>query len=247
MRPVSALELLRVWERGAFQSPVQRALSLLAAAWPDLAPETLADMRIGLRDSMLLTFRERLFGPLVECVSLCPECGERLDLTFSIDDVRTQAEGEIPETVAVDVDGCRVQARLPNSTDLLCLSVDAGLAENQALVLARCVESVSRGDEELSLDDLSESAFQALGAAMARADPQADAQLDVVCPGCGHRWVELFDIATFLWHEIETWAGRMIRDVHLVASTYGWTETDILAMSPRRRQAYLDLILERSS
>jgi len=33
-------------------------------------------------------------------------------------------------------------------------------------------------------------------------------------------------------------------DIHLVARTYHWTESEILALSIPRRQAYLDLILE---
>ena len=35
---------------------------------------------------------------------------------------------------------------------------------------------------------------------------------------------------------------RFLRDVHTLASTYGWREADILALSPWRRQYYLALI-----
>jgi hypothetical protein len=50
------------------------------------------------------------------------------------------------------------------------------------------------------------------------------------------------DIASYLWSEIHAWAGRMLRDVHALAAAYGWREADILAMSPWRRQAYLEMI-----
>ena len=39
-------------------------------------------------------------------------------------------------------------------------------------------------------------------------------------------------------------AGRALRllgHVHALARAYGWREADILAMSPARRQVYLDL------
>jgi hypothetical protein len=45
-----------------------------------------------------------------------------------------------------------------------------------------------------------------------------------------------------LWREIESMAGRLLRDVHALASAYGWHEKDILALSPVRRQFYLTLI-----
>ena len=38
------------------------------------------------------------------------------------------------------------------------------------------------------------------------------------------------------------WAGRMLLDIHALARAYGWSESDILALPPRRRQAYLELV-----
>lgn len=36
----------------------------------------------------------------------------------------------------------------------------------------------------------------------------------------------------------------LLLDVHLVAKAYNWPQSEILALSVPRRQAYLDLILE---
>ena len=76
---------------------------------------------------------------------------------------------------------------------------------------------------------------------MAQADPQADLQLAFRCPDCGHEWQPLFDIARFLWQELHAWALHMLREVDTLAASYHWAEADILALSPRRRQAYLEL------
>ena len=46
---------------------------------------------------------------------------------------------------------------------------------------------------------------------------------------------------SFLWTEIEAWAWRMLSDVHTLARAYGWGERDILALSPTRRQFYLEM------
>ena len=61
------------------------------------------------------------------------------------------------------------------------------------------------------------------------------------CPGCGHDWQPVFDIARFLWQELHAWALHMLREVDTLAASYHWAEADILALSPRRRQAYLEL------
>jgi hypothetical protein len=76
---------------------------------------------------------------------------------------------------------------------------------------------------------------------MERADPQSNLQFSLTCPACGHCWEAAFDIVSFLWSEIHSWAQRTLRMVHLLARSYGWQEADILAMSPTRRQIYLEM------
>ncbi len=60
MRNLSAAELLTAWERALGQSPVQQALVLLAAAYPEHSPEQLAQFSVGQRDACLLTLREHV-------------------------------------------------------------------------------------------------------------------------------------------------------------------------------------------
>ena len=36
-------------------------------------------------------------------------------------------------------------------------------------------------------------------------------------------------------------ASALMRDVHALATSYGWSEADVLDLSPRRRAVYLDL------
>ncbi len=78
---------------------------------------------------------------------------------------------------------------------------------------------------------------------MEEADPQGNVQLALDCPACGHRWLQAFDILTYLWREIDDWAQRTLREVHLLASAYGWSEQAILALSARRRHMYLEMVL----
>src|SRR4051812_32813650 len=100
IRPLSAAELLNAWEQGLWQSPTGRALTLLAAACPDTARDTLAHMSIGRRDGYLLTLREWIFGSQLISLADCYHCGEQLELSFNAADVRAVPEREPDQTLA---------------------------------------------------------------------------------------------------------------------------------------------------
>src|SRR5262249_46541500 len=72
----------------------------------------------------------------------------------------------------------------------------------------------------------------------------AEITLQVTCPGCGHTEAVDLDIARFLWTEVRHAAVRLLRDVHDLASAYSWQEAAILAMTPQRRRAYLEMVRE---
>ena len=60
-------------------------------------------------------------------------------------------------------------------------------------------------------------------------------------PRSDERDYENFDVAAFLWASVERWALLTLRDVHQLALAYGWGEGDVLALSPLRRQLYLEM------
>ena len=251
MRALSAPELLRIWEQGLAQSPVQRALLLLTGACQDTPWKTLAELSIGQRDSLLLTLREMTFGSQIQSLATCPACKDRLELTFGAADIRVIAPSPTSATLSLQVDDYDVQFRLPNSLDLVTCAESVSIPQEstvnqllspQKILLKRCLLAVSyRGDAQ-SIAQLPQEIVNAVITHMAYADPQAEVQFNLTCPVCGHQWRSVFDIVSFFWSEIHAWAMRLLRDVHVLASNYGWRETDIVAMHPYRRQLYLEMI-----
>jgi hypothetical protein len=79
---------------------------------------------------------------------------------------------------------------------------------------------------------------------MQSSDPQADLRFTLHCQVCSHEWEAGFDIAQFLWTEVDAWASRTLFDVHCLARAYGWREADILSLSPWRRQCYLEMLTQ---
>lgn len=232
MRPLSAQELLDAWERGLAEPPVRRALILLAAACPEIAPEDLARESVGRRDARLLTLREWTFGPRLVSLASCPLCAERLETAFDVAEIRVDSHEEGP--LKLTVSRGELTFRLPNSADLLALTTGS-LDGARRRLLDRCLL-------DAGADDLSEEDLLAVARRMAEADPQGDIELSLSCPACGHSWLAPFDIASYFWTEVDAWARVLLHEIHLLASAYGWREADILALSPWRRRSYLELI-----
>jgi hypothetical protein len=94
------------------------------------------------------------------------------------------------------------------------------------------------------LPDVPESAgeWDAIESALEALDPAADLSLALVCETCGHRWDADLDLGALLWNEIDACARGLLAQVHDLASRYGWSEPEILALSPARRAAYRALL-----
>ena len=245
MQGLSAAKLMSAWEVGLNQHPLQRAVTLLAAAEPDLPREELYKLSVGERDARLLTLREHTFGPQLNSLTTCPGCNERLELTLDVSDIRARAPSSADEpgrALSVCVADYEVHFRLPNSLDLLAIAGSEDTSQSRQLLFQRCVVTARHKEADCSADLLPPDVMDEIVVRMAQTDPQADVHLAFCCPRCSHEWQGVFDIVSFFWSEIAAWALRILKEVHTLARAYGWREADILAMSPWRRQCYLELL-----
>lgn len=243
MRPLTAAELLTVWERGLNQTPLERMLGLLAAACPESDGEAIAAWPIGRRDAGLMRLREWMFGPRLANTAQCPQCAQRVEWESRVSDF-LPTEDPAHETTAsfeISTAGYEVHFRLPTSKDMT-EALDAPGDDALQRLLTRCILSVRQGDRSCEATALPEIVLAALSEKMEALDPQADIHVVLTCPQCGHGWRAQFDIADYLWVEIQHWARQTLNAVHRLARAYGWSERDILALSPTRRQLYLGLM-----
>ncbi len=236
MRAPPIPELLDAWEHGLRQSPIHRVLTLLAAACPELTDEQLWQLSIGQRDAYLLELRKQLFGSQLTVVAPCTQCGEQLESSFEVDDIKQEAADS---AAAYAIHGCTVILRAPSSRDFIALTADDAAASE---LLKRCVIDIrDANNNAVNIEERSDSFHAAVAATLGTLDPQADIRLKLGCPACANSWNAVFDIADFLWKEMHAWAVRTLRDVHRLARNYGWSEAQALALSPTRRQMYLEL------
>jgi hypothetical protein len=238
MRPLSTPELLDVWERGLSARPFEQALALLSVASPESSPAALSRVTIGQRDTSLFRLREWAFGPELVVQAACPVCHELLDMVLPVADLCPLGNSaHIPE-VSVCVEDYELRCRLPDSEDLItCAALEVNL--RRQTLFTRCVIEASYQGEPIGAEQLPSPVVQAAIDRIAAAEPLADIRIDLTCPACEHRWSEPFDVVSFFWAEIDAWARRLFREVHTLASAYGWNESEVLALSPMRRQIYL--------
>jgi hypothetical protein len=230
VRTLSSTELVAVWERGQSLHPVDRGLLLLGAALPEVPYASLADWPVGRRTGALAEWLCVSCGPRLEGWTTCEQCGEKLEFDL---DARTLLAAE-PTDLDARVEIAGHAFRLPSSRDLALLAREEGSDDAVRRLLEAC---------RLDHDDmlaLTEDEIEELGERLALADPLAETRLKLSCPECAAEWEDTLDVTAFAWAEVESRARRLLLEVHLLASAYGWSEADVFAVSEPRRAFYLE-------
>jgi hypothetical protein len=231
--------IVRIWERGRPEHAVDRALTILAGLTGRSRRE-LAEISVERRDIMLWTWRSYLFGDSLAGYAACPSCGCAVDVSL------TAASLEEPEErFVVEVAGANQPVRMPTSLDLLAIAGCQNVEAARRMLIHRCLEDVladgtpaaRTGDDPGYDQDVAAAAEAELDR---RAEVSAGA-VELICPDCQHKWEVELDIAAFTWREIEILAGRLLREVDVLARRYGWSEQEILGLTPARRSYYLEL------
>lgn len=241
---LSGMDVVRIWEAGHWERPVNRALAILAVAFPDRSRDDNACLSLRERDALLLSVRRQLVGPRLESVADCPSCDAPLEFSLDSDDLDLGV-GDEPDDRVLDLttDGVTLLYRLPNTADLAAIASASDVASARATLIERCVVSASRGSADIPPGELDDQVLGALEQALDARDAASEIRIDLTCPECGYHWAVMLDIAAYFWTELSAHARRLLREVDTLARAYGWREADILTMSAARRQLYLDMVL----
>lgn len=202
----------------------------------------IAGLSIGKRDSSLLTLRELTFGRVLLGLVSCPECSERLELDFEVDDLRSRSGSRSESEISISHSGYDLKISPVNTYDLQSIVRLKDVSRARDELRRRCILKIQYQGKDIAFEQLPETVIEAVEERLEELDPQADVRLALSCPSCSHRWEAPFDIVSFFWSEIDSWARHILRDVHVLAEKYGWSESDILSLSPTRRRIYLEMI-----
>jgi len=245
---VTEQQTVMVWEQGATQHEIDRALTMLMIADPSVTRAEYAEWSIGQRNLQLLKLRENTFGVAMPCIIQCSQCAEPLQFMVNVNDIyesaRIMDDITLTESAChqLDVDNVNLSFRLINSLDLAQIAQMTDPTDARQLLIQRCVLQAKANGEEIGVKDLPERVITTLCERLDTLDPLASVCLNHRCSACNTPGVVTFDIVVYLWDEMVSSAKTWLKGVHFLASTYGWSESDILSLSAPRRQYYLERI-----
>ncbi|WP_313915811.1 hypothetical protein [Tahibacter sp.] len=140
-------------------------------------------------------------------------------------------------TIAVQLGPQRhARLRLPCGDDLRRWHA-AQPATRAEAVRAMCESLLLEGE----LDDGDETA---VGAAIAARDPLVDFTVACACPVCETPAEVAIDLEGLALRRLGRVQRELLREIHVLASNYGWREAEVLALPAARRAQYLALIEE---
>ncbi|WP_030601824.1 T4 family baseplate hub assembly chaperone [Streptomyces achromogenes] len=238
MADTGTAALLATWEAGLAEAPAGRALLLHGTARPDLDTTALPAVPLGEREGDLLALRRALFGERMQVRLDCRACGADMEFELDAGEFTRSLDRPARQVVRLTEDGWDITFRLPAAADLTAV---ARATDPRTALLGRCLVSAVHDGAPRTADSLPPPVQRRIAEAVEAADPGADITLNVGCPECGTTTRAELDIASYLWTELDAWARDTLLDVHLLATAYGWSEPEILALSPLRRRYYLEL------
>lgn len=229
-------------ERGRPHAVSQALAAALALLGGEPATRERVDaLSVPDRRFLMIELARRLGQSFAWLMHACEACGERFDFSLDLGELPVMPASErYPSVVVTTARGCAL-LRVPTGADQIRVAAaddDAAAARLlAALCLAPC-DDATCGDliAELSSDDLA-----AIDAAVEELAPKLPWAVEAPCPAC-HK-VNVIPINAAAW--LVRMADGPTLDVHDIASAYGWSERDILALTRTQRLKYLALIRGR--
>ncbi len=223
-----------------------------------LSEEVARQLLVADRQYLLLRLRQLTFGDRIEMTIVCPqeECGEKIDVNFSVDDVpvrESEDKGPIytmelsPAAAVVAEDGSQlreVRFRLPTGSDQEILSPQ--LPDDEAGAVAALLRRTicAIGPREGSGEELSPLAQAEIERRMEAVAPAVELEMAAHCPQCERPFAVPFDLQDYVLGELRTSRELLYREVHYLAYHYHWSEREILEMPREKRRHYIGVLAD---
>lgn len=230
--------LLTLWERALAQPLAARGDALLQSAANDAAPAR----TLGERNARLANLHARLFGRELDLLSHCPACGTVAQFSGDCDVLAGEGRGDaITISHHLAADGYSIEFRLPDGVDVLAASAHDAEDAFARHLLERCVLTCTCDGLPCAPRDLPLAVLDTLSQRMEALDPAASVSFALACPQCTTHWDARLDLGQLVWQKLQAAAERLLLDIDTLARTYGWTESEVIGLSPTRRAAYIQM------
>jgi hypothetical protein len=219
------------------ENPGELATAVLNAytVWPEGGgndPEQLNNFSLGDRIAALTALAGTVSDDALTASIACASCGEQLEVMLPAADLIEWhlRSAKPPRARCADRE---IDLRLPTARDLERWS---GHAEHGSIARELAL------DTETLPDPFPPDWVEAVEQALAAADPLTDFHVVATCPECAHERRYEVDLQQLALKRLQAAQRGLLRTVHRLASTYHWTEREIMALPASRRVAYLAMI-----
>lgn len=171
-------------------------------------------LTVGDGDRLFASLYAAIFGDLVELRQSCSACPQSFELAIPLDHLSGAWAPQPLETI------------LPGGTRLRAVTLNdlIDIADGADGDLVRRTIAVRGKDDDAALD----AAFETL-------NPASTDTIETNCAHCGARQLIAFDLPRFFLKCAERERGVLLREIHLLARTYGWGLGDILSLTRTQR------------
>ena len=165
-----------------------------------------------------------------------PACGESFEFELPLRSLPAGQPGAGPLHVRL-ADNRELTLRRPTGDDLRRWHDAAATSRTEALSVM--LESLVIAGQARPEDEA------ALSASIEALDPLIDFAVACCCPACGASSEVPVDLEGLALARLAARQRVLVHEVHRLASGYGWTESEALAVPAARRARYLALIEDR--
>ena len=244
MRALTDRDLLALWETADNEPPIRRGFAMLAIA-DGAGDRDVERLTLGEWHARLLEFRATTFGPDLTATSPCPDCDTAVEFTVDIAQLIAAAPAAVTPT---ELAGYRFTQRPLTVADVVSGLAAVTADELETQLLAASVGDVIDDDgATVPVPALPFDVRRTIAENASKLDPLSELRFELTCPDCADVFTSELDVVEFVWCEVAAAARRALLDVDALATAYGWSEPDVLALTPHRRAAYLHLLADASA
>jgi len=229
---------------------------LVEAPGTSVGPGRAWELAVSDRDRLLAAVYAATFGDQIESVVPCEHCGEGSELGFSLAALVESLAPEPNDLAACGLSGPDeagvytladgLRFRLPSSADQRAL-LDTRSDQRRVALLRRCIVADAEPGAARTPSDLSAEILDRVESAMEIVGPTVARTLNLNCHECGVEQSARFDIQHFLLRALAHERRFLMREIHYLASSYGWSLDEILGLSRDDRRTLVGLVAAAST
>jgi hypothetical protein len=198
------------------------------------------DLPVSARTAGLLGLAALDGADAIDVELRCPDCSQPLEISLGVDELLDREGSAIDRLTLVAESGVVMELRRPTGRDQATWAATAFTDERawRQAAASRICDGTGALDDEM-LDRIER--------ALDEADPLLRAAVETACPDCGAVSQQDVDLIACALERLRRAQHIAIETVHQMASHYHWSEAEILAMPPWRRERYLSLLAREAA